>query len=837
MQPVIKHLIRLALLCGLMLGWIQASFGDYANEQISGPLLSVPAIAPAIDLTPYLRYWHQSRDNGTITQAQSAWRDGEFDLLDRPTSNMGFEPGVHWFLFSLLNKLDSPRKIFLEVDYPMLDSLSVFCGDPQGNIDQELHAGDRLAPAERPIRARNHVFPVQIKPGQILQCWLSVRSTSNILVPIRVYDEISYVELSKPVQRNIGIVYGLAFALLIYNLIQLLATREKLHLIYSVHVLSLIVALGIVDGSLSDFWIQLGWQNLILPAALAVASATFLAFSIDLLELRSFHRIWYYLGVGLIAVLLLGLTTIAFLPLQKVYAMIIISLGVASLYAIGVGVHRVFSGFQPAIVFLMGFLGLFVVVIWIVLNMFGVSGDVRWVIYGGHVAWICELLVLSLAVAVKTKQLERDQQLLTQKIETSDRVSDAKTQFIERLNQDIRIPANGVIGIANGLRKTPLNDVQLQYVDTLRRTGDCLLTLANDSVKGFGNDALATQASNQGAFNLETLLQDLHCLTAFELEQQQLSMSMLVVRGTPTQLVGDDIKIRRILVNLVTLVIKCLKPNDLTVRVQLTDRIENEHLVIRFVLDCQQSWVRLLDQQQDKQQLEQMLARVQQMAACLGAVVVAKLGSGDESLGEPTCFFDVPLDLALDTPILQQDKVVLGPQAMLEEPLKTPANNDGPLDDGPLDDSPLDDSPAQTVDAEQFLSPSGARVLVVEDNLISLNVIQEFLKKLGLVVESVTNGAEAVNKVKSTKRPFDLILMDCETPIMNGYQAAEKIISWQQDMNASDTPIIALSAHTMEEYRRRAKQAGMVGFISKPFTMQELRNVLAQYISIGTQKQ
>ena len=113
------------------------------------------------------------------------------------------------------------------------------------------------------------------------------------------------------------------------------------------------------------------------------------------------------------------------------------------------------------------------------------------------------------------------------------------------------------------------------------------------------------------------------------------------------------------------------------------------------------------------------------------------------------------------------------------------------------------------------------RILVVEDNDINLKVIRGFLDKLGLNPVTLTNGLEAVEHITDEGNQYDLILMDCEMPIMDGYSAAQKIHQWQQQRSMELTPIIALSAHATDLHIQKASEAGMAMHISKPLTFEK----------------
>ncbi len=128
---------------------------------------------------------------------------------------------------------------------------------------------------------------------------------------------------------------------------------------------------------------------------------------------------------------------------------------------------------------------------------------------------------------------------------------------------------------------------------------------------------------------------------------------------------------------------------------------------------------------------------------------------------------------------------------------------------------------------QQSLMYSRTRVLIAEDNDVSRRVISKMMDLLDVEYKLVSDGKLAVDAMK--KDVFDLVLMDCEMPVMNGFDAAEEILAWQDENHQSKTPIYALTAHVFEEHEQRSKQVGMSGFIEKPVQMTELSALIEQH--------
>lgn len=125
---------------------------------------------------------------------------------------------------------------------------------------------------------------------------------------------------------------------------------------------------------------------------------------------------------------------------------------------------------------------------------------------------------------------------------------------------------------------------------------------------------------------------------------------------------------------------------------------------------------------------------------------------------------------------------------------------------------------------------AGARVLLVEDNPVNQRVTGQMLSRLGCVVSTANNGQEAVAKVQEAR--FDLVLMDCHMPVMDGLAASRAIRAWEQETSTEAVPIVALSADVMSDRKSECEEAGMNGYLSKPIRLHELKRELPEFVHL-----
>jgi len=151
----------------------------------------------------------------------------------------------------------------------------------------------------------------------------------------------------------------------------------------------------------------------------------------------------------------------------------------------------------------------------------------------------------------------------------------------------------------------------------------------------------------------------------------------------------------------------------------------------------------------------------------------------------------------------------------------------------PLEALPINANPSSLTVAESYLWPKDTRILVVDDNQINQLVASGILEELGLQVEVAADGKDAINVLKSSmaSQPIDLILMDCQMPIMDGYEASTRIRKGEIGEGYVQVPIIALTANTLNQDKEACLAAGMDDYLSKPLDPEDLKDMLQTWLS------
>ena len=489
----------------------------------------------------------------------------------------------------------------------------------------------------------------------------------------------------------------------------------------------------------------------------------------------------------------------------------------------------------------------------VVLTVLGLLQDSAISIYSMKLAWCLELVVLSLGLGYSIRLLKLNQEGSEHQMLEARKESIDKTQFLAKVSHEVRGPMSGILGLAELLGKTPLNPDQQRYVKAIRNGSQALLEVTNDFLD-FSKIEAGKMSLNIGPFNLRELVQD--CAAIYEMAARKKGLKLVCIFeiGTPVVVEGDVGRVRQVLLNLISNALKYTEVGYIKIRIGLTDQILDQQIVLKITVEdtgvgIDQSDIDLLFR--DYTQLHKPintdapstglgLAICRQLIELMGGEIALESEPGRGS----SFWFTLPVSIRDDFEFLDHEEIynLIAPVgSRVDIPIEY-SNREIPErfsrsrraavsgDDEDIDDIiPADDQAsevpeingAEILDSDEHQLSVDLRILVVEDNEINLKVIHGFLDKLGLSPATVNNGLEAVQHITEGGAEYDLILMDCEMPIMDGYTAAIRIHQWQKQNNKALTPIIALSAHAADIHRQKALEAGMALHIAKPLTFEK----------------
>ena len=397
----------------------------------------------------------------------------------------------------------------------------------------------------------------------------------------------------------------------------------------------------------------------------------------------------------------------------------------------------------------------------------------------------------------KHLELLQERDLAIQHEQEARAATEAKSSFLANMSHEIRTPMNGVIGMIELVSNSKLDEEQKDFIAVAKRSADSLLFIIND-ILDFSKIEAGELTIEKVEFDIEQLLVELIHDHQFQAKRKGLKLNLVKENFQQKNVVGDPHRIIQVLNNLLSNAIKFTESGSVIVKCDLNTL--DDHLCLSVavtdtgigVSDASMPYLFDSFSQADMSTTRNFggtglgLAITKQLCELMGGGITA-----ESKLGEGSVF-----------------------QFSVQLAFPTPTKN-------------LEEKHSTTSSLADF---SSLRVLLVEDNLINQEVMIAILENLDINVDVVNDGLDALTMLaRSQPARFDLILMDCQMPNMDGYEATRRIRAGDAGELFSRTPIIALTANTMNSEREKCLDAGMNEYLTKPIDTDALKLILAKY--------
>lgn len=752
-----------------------------------------PGKLPAkASLIPYSILADVGRQNLDIDRIDSHFQGLKPWPLKGEYGNLGFTDHNYWIRFQIQNKGNRSLHYFLEVAEPMTDHLNLYLFKGN-NLKETQRNGDNLPFSARSIPYRKPIFHINLEPGETKTGYLEIKNDGEKNnLPLNLISDEEFLKTCINDQIILGLFYGIILMVVITYSFFYFALKEKSFLYYSLYVLTAGLCHFSLDGLFHQYIDRSNsWLNLHAVLLFAIPASYFFGkYSEIILDIKGLlpqtHKIFKIL-YRFLALTFIGLLLAP--PILKLIYPTINILTLVGILLISFSIIQILYKKQTIDRFyFIGIMIMFLSFILVILLNFGIISYSLSVDNITKMGIGLEIIALSLSMANRIRILKtKKEEMQALALAKSEEMNEVKTHFLSNMSHELRTPLNAILGITQILEKEDLNAAWRNNLELIKSASFHLVSSVNDILdfSMMENGQLKLQEIDFSPFEI---IEKINKIYKVEAENKGLEYVFRSNLSNRIVVSGDPNRLEQVIQNILQNAIKFTLTGKVSFEID-SEQNGPDKIVIRFKI--QDTGIGISPRK---------LSNIFDMFSQVDINNKRKFGG-------------FGIGLCVSKALVELQKGTL--------------NIESKLNSGTLCTIELTYSQSQKIENPVILRiPDsydlfGKRILLVEDNPMNQMVIKLIVKKWrNTEISYAMNGKEGLEVLTNEK--IDLVLMDLQMPVMDGYECIERIRLGDAGKENQEIPIILVTADITEEAKIRVQDLGIKDFMTKPIQQDQL---------------
>ena len=720
----------------------------------------------------------------SINQVRANQTGLEFRPQTGLSGNLGFTDHTYWVKFALHNQTSLPIFYYLETAEPVTDNVNLYLFS-KDNSFKTYRSGDNLAFEDRSVQFRKTTFEIQLQPGELKEAFLEIKNDGEKNnLPLDLISQESFLKIAYTDQLFMGIFYGILFIIAVTYLFFYFALNEDIFLYYTLYV----TFVGLCQFALDGYFHQYidrsnSWLNQHAVIILAIAGSYYfgkyseLVLNISQISKNipiAFKVLYVLLGITLAGIIMFPSFLKLSYPIINVLTFVGMLLIVVSIIAVlvkkqsldmfyTIGISILFLCFTVVILLNFGFITSFTI------DNITKSGIGL------------EIMALSLSMANRIRILKsKKEELQAVALQKAQEMNEVKSHFLSNMSHELRTPLNAILGITN-IMEAEVQDAKSKVnCEEIKTAAFSLISSVND-IMDFSKIEKGEIRLDSVSFSPYKILEKVRIQFIKQAQAKGLLFNFITNVRPAAMTVGDPVRLEQIVTNVMSNAIKFTASGSVDVDIKSEEGDETLSLLITI---CD-SGVGI-----PKEKLDSIFDMFSQV-----------------DIGNKRKFGGFGIGLCLVNALVNLHGGSVKVKSTEGEGTTCTISLNYIL--------AVEEAKSKSIFPDDSYDLLGRHVLIVEDNPMNQMVLKMMMKKWQNTTVSVANnGAESLELLKNNA--IDIILMDLQMPVMDGYEATKAIRRGEAGENNNLVPIIVVTADVMETSRERIYELGADDYTTKP---------------------